>query len=165
MTQNFGVKAVVISDANGIPIVVVKTETNLDETLMSSFLSAVGTFSEEVLGGACDIFFKANDLDLYCFFKKYEQVELKIFALMDSNMKKLDIRGEAEAALDGFIDFYGEETIKNWNNEANVFKLFENALQEQINLYYSKIDTSELNKNNKKEGFFSRLLKRIKLKK
>ncbi|MHA1301672.1 MAG: hypothetical protein ACTSO9_19805, partial [Candidatus Helarchaeota archaeon] len=113
MPMDIGVKAVVISDPNGLPMVVVKTDENLDETLMSSFLTAVGSFSKEVLGGAHDISFRAGDLDLYCFFKKYNQLELKIFALMDSKMKKIDIRGEAEAALDGFVDYYGEEIIKN----------------------------------------------------
>jgi len=161
--MDIGVKAVVISDPNGLPMVVVKTDENLDETLMSSFLTAVGSFSKEVLGGAHDISFRAGDLDLYCFFKKYNQLELKIFALMDSKMKKIDIRGEAEAALDGFVDYYGEEIIKNWNNKENYFQKFEKALQEQINLYYEKIKTEELNESStEKQVFFKRLIKRLK---
>jgi len=62
---------------------------------MEPFLAAVGSFSKEILSGAQDVFFQSNNRDLYCLFKKYQTVELSIFALMDAAMEKKDIRGEA----------------------------------------------------------------------
>ncbi len=165
MTEYLGIKAVVISDLSGVPMVVVKNDENLNEILMSSFLAAVGSFSNEILGGTNNIFFQSGNLDLFCFFKKYQEIELKIFALMDSKMKKLDIKGEAEAGLDAFVEYYGENEIKNWNQDPSHFKEFENSLQNQIHEYYQKVKNDSLKSSEKKDNFLLKLLKRMKIKK
>ncbi|MHA1266846.1 MAG: hypothetical protein ACTSRS_16535 [Candidatus Helarchaeota archaeon] len=159
--SRFGVKAVTIASTGGQPMVTVKVEDECDETLLGPFLSAIGSFSKEILGGAHDVFFKSHNRDLYCFYKKYSKIELSIFALMDAEMEKKDIRGEAEAALDAFVEYFGEEAILNWNGDPIVFQPFQQMLEEQINNYYKKIKQDSSTQKRTPRGLFSKLLKRL----
>ncbi|MHA1130982.1 MAG: hypothetical protein ACTSQI_08670 [Candidatus Helarchaeota archaeon] len=155
-SKNAGVKAVSIA-MGGKPIVTVKVETECDEALMNPFLAAIGSFSKEILGNAKDIFFQSHNRDLYCLFKSYSTFELSIFALMDSKMEKKDIQEEAEAALDAFVEYFGEQTIANWNGDVEIFLPFQKLLEDQIAAYYKKIGNSDKDRGN----LFSKLIKRL----
>ncbi|MHA1716065.1 MAG: hypothetical protein ACTSXP_10505 [Promethearchaeota archaeon] len=117
--QDNGVKAVIISTIAGTPLVTIKLNEKVDECLITPFISAIHSFSREVMGNDQEIYFKSGNLDLYCLTKKYDRCQLRIFALMDLNMKKLNIKDEAEAALDAFVLYFGEDNIINWNGDSN----------------------------------------------
>ncbi|MHA1147846.1 MAG: hypothetical protein ACTSR8_06335 [Promethearchaeota archaeon] len=150
-----GIKGVIISTKNGIPLASVKIDENLDENLIAPFFSALHYFSDETLGALNESVIKAGNLDMLIT-KKHELI---LIAIMDKSMKKVQIGLEAEQALDLIHEMYKEEIDKlnqGIGVDLNIFKKFEVLLKKQIDEYYSKID--------RKEGLFAKLIKAFKKK-
>ena len=91
--------------------------------------------SEENLGKIEEILIKGLNIDLFIVYK----YELILISIMETSMKKRNIRKEAEMALDSFYNLYTEK-IKCWNGEKNTFSDFDKMIENQINNYYEKID-------------------------
>ncbi|MFO8019721.1 MAG: roadblock/LC7 domain-containing protein [Promethearchaeia archaeon] len=142
------VKAVIIASENGIPLVSVKVDDQINESLIAPFFSALRRFSEENLDALNETLIKGGKLETLVV-RKYG---LFLIALMDKHMKKIKIGKEAEQALDLFYKMYKQE-IDNLDEtclDLEGFKKFEVLLKRQIKQYYKKIDGGE--------GFFSRLM-------
>lgn len=156
-----GVKIITIANRAGQPLVTIKIDDCIDENLVIPFISAIKSFSHEVLKGGQDMSFTTGGIDLYAFTKQYDGgLELMIFALMDPSMKKQAIRAEAEAALDSFVMAFGTTAIASWNGDATLFKAFEANLQQQVHGYYEKLDKGELATRSDRRGILARLFKK-----
>ncbi|MHA1680979.1 MAG: hypothetical protein ACTSUE_08215 [Promethearchaeota archaeon] len=160
--KNANIKAVVITDNAGSPLVKIKLDNRFDENLMGPFISAIRAFSNEILGEGREFQFHAGEQELYCLTKWFDGLELMIFALMEKKMEKVNIREEAEEALDVFVRVYGVDAIKSWNGNVGQFKQFEIALQNQIRDYYEKISPED-SVNGKKESIFIKILRKLRL--
>ncbi|MHA1777300.1 MAG: hypothetical protein DRO88_06600 [Promethearchaeia archaeon] len=139
LPDSLGVRAVIISNKAGIPFVTLKIDFNINENTMIPFLSAVHTFCENYMGETEEFYFSTGSSDIYTLVKTYEGMPLMIFALLDSKVKKLNIRNEAENALDAFVANYPIHQLKNWDGNLDLFAPFEAKLQTQVDQYLSKI--------------------------
>ena len=167
IAANFGMKAVVISNKEGTPMVKVKIDDCADENLMGPFLSAIKSFSREILGDGSEVSFRTGNLDLYCFTKQYQKLELMIFTLMDNSMVKIDLRSESESALDAFVSHFGEDKILKWTGDVSMYVSFEQALQNQIKEYFNRVNQAKDNNKDatsSKNGFFARILEKLRIK-
>jgi len=151
--KNAKVKAVIIATNNGVPLVSVKTSSEIDEKLISPFFSAIKQFSENALD------FSKQGLDFLQI--KGGKVEtlvarnhnLILIALMDKDMKKVGVKKEAEEALNLFYEMYKDELKQMEENCVNlhVFEKFEAVLKKQIQEYYEKIEENG-------DGLFSKII-------
>ncbi|MHA1144312.1 MAG: hypothetical protein ACTSRW_06200 [Candidatus Helarchaeota archaeon] len=132
-------KAVIIAGKDGRPFISVIKDNVLNGDLISAFISALSVFGEENLGRIEEILIKGLDIDLFIVYRH----ELILIAVMESGMKKKDIRGEAEFALDSFHDYY-KDYLKNWDGDQTIFKEFTQMLEKQIEDYYKKIEEKNL---------------------
>ena len=151
------VKAVVIANKFGVPLVSLKIDPFVDETLMSPFISAIQLFCHNFLGQSHEMTFQSNGSDIYFLLKKYGDLELMIFSLLNSSMKKLDLHLESEMALDAFVGQYGAEAILNWDGNTSLFQTFADVLQHQVDLYIQKITPASAEDKN----FFRRLMAKL----
>ena len=136
-------KAVIIANKEGIPLVSVVKDRIIDEDLTSAFICALSIFGEENLGKIEEIMVKGLDIDLFIVYKH----ELILIAIMDTLMKKKNIKNEAEMALNAFYNQYKSQ-IESWDGNDVAFSEFERIIETQIENYYSKID---------EKGFFERM--------
>ena len=148
MTENREnlVKVVIIARDSWIPLVTVVNDPSINAELIPAFISALHIFGKENLGRIEEILVKGLDIDLYVV-SKYNLI---IIAMMSPKLKKLNIRGEAEEALDAFYSMFKEQ-IECGKDCMDVFTSFENVLREQIKNYIYKVDSTE-------KGFFRRLM-------
>jgi hypothetical protein len=158
-SADIGVKAVIISTTTGLPLVTLKLDALIDENTLIPFLSSVKTLSNTVIGKEAEMHLNSGGHNIYCFHKQYDGLELMVFALMSSDLKKIQIRDEAESALDSFVQYYGIYHLKKWDGDVNLFKDFEAMLQQQVQEYYSKVQSGE---ESMKKGFLARLFRRKK---
>ncbi|WP_457556506.1 hypothetical protein [Candidatus Harpocratesius sp.] len=141
---NFGIRAVVISNKSGLPFITLKFDENVNENIMVPFLSAIHTFCESFVSDSQELTFHTADFDIYVFVKSYSGMELMIFALMDQNLKKINLHDEAESALDSFVHNYPIEELKRWDGNLESFKLFESKLQAQVIEYIHRMNSGKL---------------------
>ncbi len=128
-------KAVIIANQGGIPLVSVIKDKDINEDLLSGFITALKFFGEENLGKIKEILIKGLDIDLLL----VQKHDLILIAIMDSSMKKKNIRLEAEMALDSFHNKYKDE-ICNWKGCETIYSEFKKNIENQIDAYYKKID-------------------------
>ncbi len=148
------IKAVIIATSHGVPLVSVKSSSEIDEKLISPFFSAIKNFSENTLD------FSKEGLDfLQIKGGKVETLiarnhDLILIALMDKDMKKIGVKKEAEEALNLFYEMYKDELQEMDATcvDLNVFKKFEVILEKQIQDYYEKVSKGE------EGGFFSKII-------
>lgn len=132
-------KAVIITDRSGVPLVTVIKDNILDRDLISAFVSALSIFGEENLGRINEIMVNGLDIDMFIIYK----YGLILIAVMCSYMKKKDIRKEAEMSLDAFYHQF-KEKLNQFNGNDKTFSDFEKAIENQIELYYKKIDNTSI---------------------
>lgn len=132
-------KAVIITDRSGVPLVTVIKDNILDKDLISAFVSALSIFGEENLGRIKEIIVKGLDIDMFIVYKH----SLILIAVMGSDMKKKDIRKEAEMSLDAFYHQF-KEILNDFKGNDKVFSDFEKAIENQIEDYYKKIDETSI---------------------
>jgi len=142
------IKIIIIATKMGVPLVSLKVDEQWNEHLVAPFLSAVHGFSDEKLGALDETLVKAGDLDMYVR-KKHN---LMLIAIMDKEMKKIEIGKQADTALELFYKFYQDEIDSmDYNNpEMSQFEKFEVLLKKQLQEYYEKIDSHS------DKGFFSK---------
>ncbi|WP_457556504.1 hypothetical protein [Candidatus Harpocratesius sp.] len=153
ISLEMGIRAVIISNCSGIPLVTLKIDSELNENIMIPFISAIQSYCTNLIAKSQELYFKTDDIDLYVFMKKYEDVELMIYSLMDQKIKKSKIQAEAEMALDAFIKEFPPKILRNWDGNTDLFRTFEKQLQEQVSQYIAGLKSTNLKKN-EGTGFF-----------
>ncbi|MCF2138551.1 MAG: hypothetical protein K9W44_00680 [Candidatus Lokiarchaeota archaeon] len=143
-STKFGVRAVVISNKSGLPFITLKLDESVNENIMVPFLSAIHTFCENLVSVSQELTFHTADFDIYVFVKSYSNMELMIFALMDQEMKKINLRDEAESALDVFVRNYPVDMLQDWDGNLEYFKAFEEKLQTQVTEYLQRTQFGKL---------------------
>ncbi|MGV9171124.1 MAG: hypothetical protein ACOC35_00970 [Promethearchaeia archaeon] len=139
--MKYGLKAVIISSSNGIPLVSVKLDPEIDEALIAPFFSALNQFSVENLRAYNETLIKGGELETLV----VQKHGIRLIALMDKRMKKVQIGKEAEMTLDLFYEMY-EEEIEQFEEgcvDLGVFKKFEILIKRKIKNYYERIDEDE----------------------
>jgi len=140
------IKAVIIARDSGVPLVSVVNDPDIDVALIPAFVSALHVFGKNNLGKIQEILIKGLEIDMFIVAK----YNLIIIAMMSPDIKKIDIRQEAEDALDAFYEFFKEELNCN-GNCLDVFSPFEKILSEQIQNYVFKVNSLE-------KGFFKKMI-------
>jgi hypothetical protein len=139
--KKHGLKAVIISSREGIPLVSVKLDPKIDEALIAPFFSALNQFSEENLQAYNETLIKGGELETLV----VEKHGIRLIALMDKRMKKIQIGKEAEMTLDLFYEMY-EKEIEQFEEgciDLEIFEKFEVLMKRKIKEYYEKIDDNE----------------------
>ena len=131
------VKAVLIANRAGCPLVSVILSPVFNIELVGGFIAAIGQFADEVVKQIQEIYIKGLDLVLFVAFKH----NLFIVAAMDESVSRGNIRNEAERALDAFHNQYGRD-FEQWDGNCGVFKQFEKKLQKQISDFLAHPSTS-----------------------
>ena len=144
------IKAIIISHNDGRLLVSVVNDETIDPALVAPFMSAILMFAGEQLGNLEEITIKGLDLEIMAVHKN----ELHLTAIFSREMIKVDIRKEAEEALNAFYNRY-YDAIQCTNINLILFEEFEEKLREHIKEYmaYAK-------KHHKppKKGFFRKML-------
>jgi len=135
---NYPIKGVIIAKESGLPLVSVINDKRINTTLISAFISALQFFYKENLGNIDEILVKGLVLHLYIVAK----YGLIIIAMMDTNTKKVNIRGEAEEALDGFYYMF-KDKLESDVVHKNTFKPFEEIYVNKLKIMYIKFLTME----------------------
>lgn len=120
---------------------------------MIPFISAIQSYCTNLIAKTHELYFKTDNIDLYVFMKKYEDVELMIYSLMDEQIQKSNIQAEAEMALDAFIAEFPPKVLREWDGNTDLFRTFEKQLQEQVSQYITSLKSTSL-KNDEGTGFF-----------
>lgn len=157
-TSSLGVRAVIISNCSGLPLVSLKIDPTLDENTMIPFITAIQSYCTNLIAKTHELYFQTEQLDLYVFIKNFENFELMIYALIERGHPKTSLREEAEFALDAFVKFYSLEIIRNWDGNTDTFRPFERKLQEQVDNYLQHFQSGQITE---KRGFIRQLWKKI----
>ncbi len=128
--RNNFIKAVVIANRAGCPLVSVVISPLFNIELIGGFIAAIGQFANEFVQQIEEIYIKGLALVLFVAFKH----NLFIVAAMDENVSRGNIRAEAEQALDEFYLQY-KDKIESWDGKCGIFNDFEGKLQQQISDY------------------------------
>ncbi|MHA1340997.1 MAG: hypothetical protein ACTSRZ_13685 [Promethearchaeota archaeon] len=139
------IKGIFISKMDGTYLVSISFDENLKIDLLSSFIAGLSMFGKETVGFIDEIIIKGLDLEIFV----VQKHELILTVLFSSKMKKQNIRGEAENALNAFHENF-KEYLHRDIVDINMFKPFEQTLHKQIEEYFEKIGRSS--EDNEKKG-------------
>ena len=138
MTKRILIHALIISGADGTFLTHIIRNPELDEAVLSGFISALNIFGSHTLGKIGDISISGLDINLLVIHK----YSLMCIAVMDSDIPELSIREGCEIALDTFYQKYVQE-IDNFNGRLTKFSEFKPFLEGQIQGYFAKLKEHE----------------------
>lgn len=148
------IKAIFMSNSTGQILLNYINDPQIQAELLSAFISGLCLFGKESIQKIEEITIKGPDLEVFV----VQKHGIILTAIFSSEMKKFNLRDEAETVLNAFYSQYSD-TICNWDGNICCFDGFTEQLKQQINDYFNKIKNSEI-KPNQGLGFWSRLFKK-----
>lgn len=131
-------KGIFISRLDGSFLFSLKFDENLNEQLLSAFIGALQMFGKESVGNIDEIIIKGWNLEVLIVNKH----NLILTVLFTPDMHKENIKGEAEAALDEFYEYYKVKIDADDCACIDDFQGFESVLRDQIRQYFANTTQS-----------------------
>lgn len=142
MEENIFVHALIIADNHGRFLVDLIRNKALDTNKLSMFISAFKVFGEETLGNIKAISIDGLDINMLVVSKH----GLLVIAIMDAFCTQVtDFKTGCEKALDVFYKQYCEQ-INDWDGNLSTFRDFKEILNDQIQVYLSRLQALKLEK-------------------
>jgi len=134
MARRILIHALIIAGNNGNFLVSVVRNPELDEAVLSGFISALNMFGQQTLGKVGDITISGLGINLLVINKW----GLHIIGILDADIPELNFREGCEAALDAFYEKYVEK-LQDWNGRLKIFSDFKSYLEGMIQGYFVKL--------------------------
>ena len=115
-----------IFSRNGIPLIEIFKNTQIDNVLIGGFLSAMKTFAKEISGKSLNSFtFGKNK------FYIASSLEEHVFLVSkyDSKVKEKKIKKVMEIISNFFEDMYTKTDIEDWDGNVSYFDKFKDKLK------------------------------------
>ena len=115
-----------IFSSNGIPLIEIFKNTQIDNVLIGGFLSAMKSFAKEVSGKSLNSFTFGNNK-----FYIASSLEEHIFLVgkYDAKVKEKKIQKVMEIIINFFEDMYTIKDIEDWDGKVSYFDKFKDKLK------------------------------------
>ncbi|WP_457558942.1 hypothetical protein [Candidatus Harpocratesius sp.] len=152
-------KMIVFATENGLPLVSVKIDKNLDEKFLTPFFSSIHQYSDR--GGLETNETRILIKDLEIVVNRRNKIML-IGVFSEDLIKLPSIQENMYRMLELFEEMYKEELMAIDNGEAvdmSIFKKFEVLIEHQIQMYIDEVKNTE---NKPQLSIFGKLISIIK---
>ncbi|MHA1730813.1 MAG: hypothetical protein ACTSU5_02670 [Promethearchaeota archaeon] len=146
--SNSAIKGIfILNTAGNVLLDLINDESSgVNPELLGSFCAAIALLGRENLGKIQEINIKGLDLNMALVTRH----DLILIALIDPSISNVEVREEAEQALEMFHgQFHG--ILENWNGDQGLFKEFRAEMESQVKAFLRKAAQT-------KEGLFDKLL-------
>jgi hypothetical protein len=111
---------------DGIPLVEIYKNPELDNGLMGGFFSAIESFSKEVTGSGIKSIVLGDDK--YVLTRCLED-RIILVCKTEKNVKKKTIDKFLDVIVNFFEELYSVEDVKNWHGDLSIFDEFKKKLE------------------------------------